>query len=232
MKKKPYLNEQELVSLLGVIAFNHLIYQVGRFLGSSQVHTSLATWMDAKIPFLPWTVCIYWGCYLFWTINYCIGTHLGRENGNRFLISHFLGESVCFLCFVLFPTEMVRPEVAGHSLLEQIVLLTYRNDPADNLLPSIHCFASWLCWVGLRKEAGIPIWYKWASLLMAIAVCISTLTVKQHVIADVFAGILLAEGSYACAGILHRFLAGVPKERAICSSKVYNTMQKNSIRRK
>ena len=39
---------------------------------------------------------------------------------------------------------------------------------------------------------------------MAILVCISTLTVKQHVIADVPAGILLAELSYCLSGILDR----------------------------
>ena len=34
------------------------------------------------------------------------------------------------------------------------------------------------------------------SLLIAVSICISTLTTKQHVLIDVFAGVALAELSY------------------------------------
>ena len=40
-----------------------------------------------------------------------------------------------------------------------------------------------------------------AAAVMAVLVCISTLTTRQHVLADAFAGILLSEISYGLAGI-------------------------------
>ena len=74
--------------------------------------------------------------------------------------------------------------------------LLYRMDAADNLLPSIHCLTSWFCFLAVRKNEKIPVWYKWVSLLIAVSICISTLTTKQHVLIDVFAGVALAELSY------------------------------------
>ncbi len=61
------------------------------------------------------------------------------------------------------------------------------------MFPSIHCLVSWLCYAGLRGRKDVPDWYRRVSLVLAVMVCISTLLTKQHVIADVFGGILLAE---------------------------------------
>ena len=74
--------------------------------------------------------------------------------------------------------------------------LLYEVDAADNLFPSIHCLTSWLCVIAVRGNEKIPKWYRAASVLIALSICVSTLTTKQHVIADGIAGVLLAEGSY------------------------------------
>ncbi len=72
----------------------------------------------------------------------------------------------------------------------------YRTDAADNLFPSIHCLTSWFCFIAVRENKKIPGWYKTVSILLALSVCVSTLTTKQHVLIDVVVGIVLAEGSY------------------------------------
>ena len=82
----------------------------------------------------------------------------------------------------------------------------YSIDSPENLLPSLHCYISWLCWIGTRKNSHIPKWYQYTSLAIAVAICISTLTVKQHVFADLVTGVLLAELSYLAAGCCGRFL--------------------------
>ena len=75
----------------------------------------------------------------------------------------------------------------------------YGTDAADNLLPSIHCFVSWMCFIGVRNSPKVPSWWKEASFAIAIAICVSTLTTKQHILIDVFSGVLLAEICYALA---------------------------------
>lgn len=186
--------------LVGAFFINSAAYIGGRLISQSFRHFCLVTPWDLKIPLLSWTVLIYLGCYLFWIVNYCISVKYDKENGYRFFGAHCIGEAVCFLCFVFFPTSMVRPEIEGTTIFDWLLRLTYSCDTADNLFPSLHCFVSWLCWIGVRGKKEIPKWYRIISLLMAVSVCISTLTVKQHVIADVPAGIALAELSYFLSG--------------------------------
>lgn len=212
MKHKFAAHTHEINLLIAACVFNILIYNGGRFISQSRFHLCLATDFDDIIPFLPWTVYIYWICYLFWIVNYILAVKQSSEEADLFIIAHFIGETVCFIAFVFMPTTMVRAEITGNTLADQIMSLTYQIDSADNLLPSIHCFVSWLCWIGVRGKYKIPVWYQCASLFMAIAVCISTLTVKQHVIVDVIAGIILAEFSYLCSGFIQNI-------REIYSSK-------------
>ena len=204
IKKEPLLSGKQLCFLVGMAAYNELVYNIGRLLAKNRPHFDFSLPVDGTIPFLSWTVLIYWGCVIFWVINYSIGVKYDKGSGHRFLAAHLIGETVCFLLFVFCPTIMNRPVVTGSSLWDQVVKLTYHFDSADNLFPSIHCFVSWLCWIAVRKHPKIPSWYQWVSLLLAALVCVSTLTVKQHVIVDVFSGVLLAEASYLAAGLFHK----------------------------
>lgn len=185
--------------LPAAVAYNALVYTAGRVIANEKPHLNFTTAMDERIPFVPWTILIYWGCVLFWAANYYLCAKYDKGRDGRFLLAHFIGETACFLCFAFLPTTMERADIIGNGFFENIVRLTYHFDKADNLLPSIHCFVSWLCWIGVRGNKNIPKWYQWESLLLAVAVCASTLMVKQHIIWDVAAGILLAEFSYLLA---------------------------------
>ena len=197
---KTKLSKQQIRVLVAAFFINGAAYIGGRLISQNFRHFCLVTPWDLKIPLLSWTVLIYLGCYLFWIVNYCISVKFDQEKGYRFFGAHCIGEAICFLCFVFFPTSMVRPEIEGTTIFDWLLRLTYSCDTADNLFPSIHCFVSWLCWIGVRGKKEVPKCYQMVSLLMAVSVCISTLTVKQHVIADVPAGILLAELSYFLSG--------------------------------
>lgn len=199
MVKSLHLTRRQGMLLLACVAFNFLVYFFGRGLSAGRPHWNLTTGLDRQIPFLPWTITIYWGCVAFWAVNYVLSV---RREADRFVTAHLLGETVCFVCFVCLPTTMARPAVEGGGVFPELVRLTYQADAADNLLPSIHCFVSWLSWAGVRGRPEIPRGYQWFSLGMAVLVCISTLTVKQHVLADAAAGILLCEVCWRAAGRL------------------------------
>ena len=53
--------------------------------------------------------------------------------------------------------------------------------------------ASWFCFIGVRADRRIPLWYKAFNCAFALAVCASTLFLKQHCIPDVLAGVALTE---------------------------------------
>lgn len=197
---------KDLLLLAGAAAFNFSIYFLGRIIARDSVHFDFTTELDKNIPFLPWTIVIYWGAYALWIANYCLGVRFDRSGFRRALIAHYLGEVVCFLCFVFLPTTMVRAEITGTGFFDDVMRATYTVDSADNLLPSIHCFVSWISWIAVRGNKSIPKPYRIFSLVFAAAICISTVTVKQHVVLDIVTGIGLAELSYLAAGWLGKHM--------------------------
>lgn len=183
-----------------VVVFNFSVYWCSRAIAGNWRHYDLTIPVDGLFPLLPWTVVIYFGCFLFWIVNYMMIARLDRAHAYRFCSSDLMAKLVCFGFYVLLPTTMSRPELTGSGLFTEGMRLLYAIDAPDNLFPSIHCLVSWLCFIGLRGREEVPRWYRCFSCLFAVAVFFSTLTTKQHVLVDVFAGVLLAEGSYWLAG--------------------------------
>ena len=196
-----------LLALLLAFLWNQIVYCGARWIAGGWKHFDLTTSLDLLVPFLPWTVSVYFGFFLFWGVNYYLCAVQESAERDRFFSADALAKGICFLLFLLIPTTNVRPEIVGESIWDALMRLLYQIDAADNLFPSIHCLVSWLCWIGVRKRKDIPVGYRYFSLATAIAVCISTLTIRQHVIADVVGGVLLAELCYWIAG--HSRICGI-----------------------
>lgn len=182
------------------LAWNQSVYYGGGRIAQGFFHHDWTLAVDEMIPFVPWTVVIYFVCYLFWAVGYLVCSHQEKERAYRFFCGEFLAKTVCLIFFIFLPTTNIRPAVAGTGLWNDLMRLLYQVDAPVNLFPSIHCLVSWMCWIGVRGQKNIPRWYRWFSLCMAIAVCVSTLTTKQHVILDVISGVGLAELGYWAAG--------------------------------
>lgn len=201
MKKKMQIVPPVMwIAVFFTVTLNCLTYYGARALTTDRFHYDLTNDLESRIPLLPLTVLIYWGCYLFWIVNYAIGCRREKEEAFCLMGADLLAKVVCLICFLLFPTTNVRPVIEGHSLCEEWMRLLYQVDAADNLFPSIHCLTSQFCVIAVRGNKKIPKWYRVLSVLIAISIFVSTLTTKQHVIVDVIAGVLLAEGCYFLAG--------------------------------
>ncbi len=196
----PKVTRTAAIQLIVALLWHELVYLGARWIARGWVHYDLTTGFDRKIPLVPWTIVIYFGCYLFWAVNYYLCAAQDVRERNRFFLADFLAKTVCFVLYLALPTTNVRPEIVGGGIFDHLMRFLYSVDAADNLFPSLHCLTSWLCWIGVRKQENISGWYRWTSLMIAIMVCISTLTTYQHVIADVVAGILIAELCYYVAG--------------------------------
>ena len=129
-------------------------------------------------------------------MNYILIYRREREYAYRFFTADFLSRMVCLVFFIAYPTTLERTVVEGSGIFEEAVRLLYALDAPTNLFPSIHCLVSWFCFIGIVGDKNIKKWYKIASFFMALAVFISTLTTRQHVILDVIAGVILAQLTY------------------------------------
>ncbi len=188
--------------LLILLAVQLLAYFGAKLLIRGRPMLCMALPVDERIPLLPWTIVIYFGCYLFWALNYALILRAEQGNSSRFFRAELLGKLVCFLIFVTVPTTLPRPEIVGSGVFSELMRLLYAADAPDALFPSLHCYVSWMCVVGLRGKPEIPGGWKACSALIAVLVFCSTLTTRQHVLADVFAGVALAELCWLVSGAI------------------------------
>ncbi|WP_297430201.1 phosphatase PAP2 family protein [Clostridium sp.] len=188
-----YIPEYAIKPLTLCVAFNFTVYSGARLLNKHSIFHNLTSYYDDRIPVVPIFTLIYFGSYLFWIANYILISNIDKDHCYRFLIADLLGKLICGIIYLKFPTTNIRPDITTLGIFPDMLRFLYDIDAADNLFPSIHCLVSWYCFAGLRNCKSIPVWYRYFSLFMAVMICISTLTTKQHVIIDVFGGIMLAE---------------------------------------
>ena len=190
-------NSEELCKIvlppLFTFVVNSLVYWGAPLIvGTGRSH-NLSGGLDELVPFMPAFIIIYFGCYIFWVVNYLMVAFYEDENKYRFYTADFYARLICLAFFVFFPTTNTRPELTRNGIFIRAMRFLYTVDKPVNLFPSIHCMASWFCCIGLRKCKEIPEWYKLMSVLIAISVFISTLATRQHVLWDVAGGIGVAE---------------------------------------
>lgn len=188
------------IPLIWALVFNLTVYISPKIIAGGWHHYNIESRIDRYIPFWPPAVVIYLGCYLFWGINYIMIAHLKKEEMCRFFSADFISRVICLFFYLVFPTTYLRPVPEPEGFWNKIMIFVYAVDTPDNLFPSIHCLISWFCYIGLRGKKQISAGYRRFSLVMAIMVCVSTVLTKQHVIADVISGVLLAEFSYWLGG--------------------------------
>lgn len=191
-----YIPEYAQLPLLLSMLWNGLAYYGSNLIAYSWLHHLMNIPADDVIPLLPWTASVYLVCFLFWVVNYILCARQSREQVFRFFSADFLSKMICLAIFVIYPTMAARPEIEGTGFWDHVVRFIYQMDAPVNLFPSMHCLSSWFCYLGIRKDTRIPRWYRLFSGLFAVAVFVSTLTTKQHVIVDVIAGAGLASLTY------------------------------------
>ena len=186
--------------LAAALALQVTVYWGTKLIAGSWRHYDLTTALDRAVPLLPWTTVIYFAAYIFWAAGYILAVRRSRESAWRFLAADMAGKLICAAIFLLLPTTNVRPPVPKEAPMSWALALLYALDTPEDLFPSLHCFCSWLCWADVRGRKTVPAGYRAFALMFALAVGLSTLTTRQHVIADVAAGFALAEICWQLAG--------------------------------
>ena len=182
-----------LFPLVFSFVFNCLVYSGSRAIAGGWYHHNIESNLDLRLPFVPQFLIIYFGCYVFWAVNYILAARQEREQVYRFFTADIISRCVCLIIFLAYPTTNTRPVIEGNGIWDLLAGWLYSIDAADNLFPSIHCLVSWFCFIGVRKSRKIPGWYKGCSFVMAALICASTQFTKQHYMIDLVAGIFLAE---------------------------------------
>lgn len=181
--------------------WNLLAYYGARVISAGFPRFRMVLPLDAEVPFLPWTVSIYVLSYLFWAVNFTLAARCGERCAFRVFCADFLSKCVSFACFLLLPCTLDRPELSGGGFWTFVLGIIYSADTPINLFPSIHCITSYFSAFGILREKTVPLWYRVFSLFMMLAVFVSTLTTRQHVLADVIGAVFFSVVLFRLSGI-------------------------------
>lgn len=176
--------------------YNYFVFFGTRLLDRRVVTTFFQTPLDRLIPFVPFFVLFYVLAYLQWGLGYFLTLRYNRRLCYETLSVNLIAKTVCLVCFLAFPTVIVRPEVTGGGLWNALVRWIYRVDQPDNLFPSIHCMASWLSFRAVWKVRELPKPVRISNGVLSLCVFASTVLIKQHYLPDVLGGILAVELGY------------------------------------
>jgi len=159
----------------------------------SETFHSVSFAFENNIPFIPEFIIGYAGVYAALIVAYFAIKDI--VDWRRAVMSFIITMSVAYVIFLSFPVQMtMRADISnGSGFFIWLTKLFYTIDKTANCFPSLH--------VACPTLAAIVLWrnHKAACIPMAIVaaiVAISVIFVKQHYIADVVGGAILAFAAY------------------------------------
>jgi membrane-associated phospholipid phosphatase len=162
-------------------------------IGRVELHRSTAlldTAVDRAIPLLPVTTWFYEPFYVGIFVIAVIGFQ-SRWLFHRALVCVIGNALVAAIGHCLVRAQYPRPVLVPpfSDLSMAFLAFVYRIDPPGNVFPSLHVAHAFVLALLLRYER--PLLGR-VTLAMACVLALSTLTTKQHFVADVLAGLLMA----------------------------------------
>lgn len=147
---------------------------------------SFTTPLDLALPFLPWTLPVY---LAFFPMILAGALFTDRREFAVLQVATLACLFIALACFLVVPATMTRPDPAliENPFLRRRFTRMWGVDDPHNTFPSLHVAATWcVAWaLAKRRRGGLAV-------AAAIAISASTLTVKQHTLADVAGGFALS----------------------------------------
>lgn len=184
------------IPLICVFGLNCAVYYGARAININRVHYDFSLPIDDMIPFWPWMVVVYVGCYITWGLCFIFLARANKDAFYKTVFAEMFGKLICFIFFLIIPTAMTRPEITGDGIFNWMLRLVFSSDAPNNLFPSIHCFITWILWIEIYKNKNSRDYELWIAGVVAILVALSVVLVKQHVFVDIIGGIALAYFAY------------------------------------
>jgi membrane-associated phospholipid phosphatase len=174
--------------LAGAVYFTNDIYDL---LNHGPAVLNLRTPLDAAlpvvrpfvIPYVSLNPLVYFTLVVFLLFRTKI-----FQSASLAMITAFL---ISYLFYFFLQTEVIRPVLTGTDLFTRLIQGVYATDNPFNDFPSLHTSISTLLtihWFQFNRRAGFVAAF-WTTLIVA-----STILIKQHYVADLVAGLLLAFG--------------------------------------
>ncbi|MFD2330355.1 phosphatase PAP2 family protein [Cohnella sp. GCM10020058] len=154
---------------------------------------NLVTPLDRAVPFIKWFALPYsvWIVFIYVCLLYFFVKDV--RTFYRGVITYTVCALLCYLVYSVFQTTVPRPQLSGNDPFTRLVAYIYHRDQPFNCFPSIHCFSSYMVF---RILASSTFKTRRSLTLIGIGsglIILSTQFIKQHVLLDLVAAIMLVE---------------------------------------
>lgn len=151
--------------------------------------------LDNVIPFCEFFIIPYM-LWFFYVMGACIYMFLKGTDSEflKFALSLVIGMSLALTICMIYPNGLtLRPDYIPDNFCGKIITILYSTDTSTNVFPSIHVYNSLAVNFALLKCKALKghTVIKTLSTILCIAICLSTVFLKQHSVVDVLGGILL-----------------------------------------
>ncbi|MCD8081954.1 MAG: phosphatase PAP2 family protein [Clostridiales bacterium] len=155
------------------------------------VHTSLDDYIPYEecfiIPYLLWFVYVAGTVFYFFVRS--------RQDYDRVCTLLFTGMTVSLLICTFCPngTDLRSQIVAGDSICGRLVQLVHAVDTPTNVFPSIHVYNAVSVHLAIANSQSLrpKKWIRAGSFVLMVAICLSTMFLKQHSALDVVGALIL-----------------------------------------
>ncbi|ERE14038.1 MULTISPECIES: phosphatase PAP2 family protein [Chromobacteriaceae] len=142
--------------------------------------------VDRWIPFDPAAIWLYTSFFLIVPAAYLLARPERLAWLQRAMQLCALAAGAAFL---LCPTTLAYPPIAGDGLHAEALRFFLRFDTPHNCLPSLHgaltALSAWALWEGGRR------WHSWLALAWALAILFAVIQLRRHLFIDLSAGVAL-----------------------------------------
>jgi membrane-associated phospholipid phosphatase len=182
------------LAIIAVIVLHLAVYYTVTRVNSNRPPEALndpSIALDERIPLLGWTWVFYWAAYPYLTVGAWLVVCAMREADFRraikaFVIITIIGGAVQLLYPVAAPWTS-----EAHAMQTRMHESAFTRPYA--CLPSMHVAYSVITgFMGAMVARSVGL--RWFHILLAAGVAVSTLTLKEHYVADAVAGIALGLG--------------------------------------
>lgn len=179
--------------------------------------------LDSLIPFHEIFIIPYllWFAFVAAVVLYFFFTN--KRDFYRICIFLFIGMSISLFVCTIWPNgQQLRPDLDSlgrDNLFLRLVAMIYSTDTPTNVVPSIHVLNSVGCCIAVYHSNALKNrrLVRLGTLLLTIAICASTVFLKQHSCFDLFCGLLLSLIMYWIAYLpkFEQIPEGIPETSTI-----------------
>jgi membrane-associated phospholipid phosphatase len=183
----PLPQTRRLPAAVFIAAFVGALYLLPMHVPRAQPALLSPSAIDLAVPFLDWTIWMYFSYGLFLLLPFAVCRDDGRAA--RAFYAIMVNSVIAALIFLLWPTSISvqHPAAGGMTGLLWSVLLAV--DRPTNCFPSLHVANACVCAAMFRGEQSV---WRFVAPVWALLIAGSTLTTKQHIVIDLVGGAALA----------------------------------------